>query len=191
MSNVQKLRRLESAYFAQYGRYASPQEIADYSSAEQQRYDLSREFLDSSRKRNNISGLRHPLSVAEVQTAIAADTARRFIYLDAPITSEKDSALFGSFQTAPSDEESQPDSLLFIGELRDIVSSLIGSLNFDPREKRLIQARLFTEEDPLSLDTLGKEFGVSRERIRQIEKKLLRKLSFRLNDLGYSASDFL
>ena len=37
-------------------------------------------------------------------------------------------------------------------------------------------------EDPKTLQTLGDEFGVSRERVRQIEKRLLKKLKQFLRD---------
>ncbi len=192
LSKVQKLRRLESTFFAQYGRSASPQEIADYSVSEQQRYDLNQELLDHCRKRNSMAGLRRPLSVYEVENAIAADVARKPISLDAPVNSEDDdSALLGSFKTMSVDEESEPDSILFNKELRDIVEALLCSINLNPREKRIFEARLFTEGEPLPLVELGKEFGVTRERMRQIEKKLKRKFSFRLSDMGYSASDLL
>lgn len=46
----------------------------------------------------------------------------------------------------------------------------------DERERYIVKNRMLTEE-PVTLETLGAEFGVSRERIRQIEKKAFDKLS--------------
>lgn len=45
----------------------------------------------------------------------------------------------------------------------------------DPREKRIIEARALSDE-PITLDDLSREFGVSRERVRQIEARALAKV---------------
>jgi RNA polymerase sigma-32 factor len=46
----------------------------------------------------------------------------------------------------------------------------------DERERRIIAARLLAEE-PRTLQELGEEFGVSRERVRQLEARLLERLN--------------
>jgi RNA polymerase sigma-32 factor len=46
----------------------------------------------------------------------------------------------------------------------------------DARSRRIIQARWLTEKDPSTLHDLADEFGVSAERIRQIESKALGKM---------------
>ncbi|MDR3155366.1 MAG: RNA polymerase factor sigma-32 [Deltaproteobacteria bacterium] len=45
----------------------------------------------------------------------------------------------------------------------------------DEREKRIMEKRLLTEE-PVTLQEIGEEFGVSRERVRQLEERLKKKL---------------
>lgn len=45
----------------------------------------------------------------------------------------------------------------------------------DEKERAIIEQRLFTE-DPVTLQTIGEEYGVSRERIRQIETRLKSRL---------------
>ena len=44
------------------------------------------------------------------------------------------------------------------------------------REQYIIQKRMLTEE-PMTLEEIGKEFGVSRERVRQIEARAFATLS--------------
>ena len=73
--------------------------------------------------------------------------------------------------------------------MRDAIESL------NPREQRIIQARRLTEP-PLTLEDLSEEFGVSRERIRQIEVRAFEKLaeavkikSAELNLLPLSSSE--
>jgi RNA polymerase sigma-32 factor len=46
----------------------------------------------------------------------------------------------------------------------------------DPRSRRIIEARWLTEQDAATLHELAAEFGVSAERIRQIEQKAMQKM---------------
>jgi RNA polymerase sigma-32 factor len=53
----------------------------------------------------------------------------------------------------------------------------------DDRSRRIIQARWLNESDPKTLHELADEFGVSAERIRQIEGKALQKMKVALAEL--------
>jgi RNA polymerase sigma-32 factor len=46
----------------------------------------------------------------------------------------------------------------------------------DPRSRRIIEARWLREEDAATLQQLADEYGVSAERIRQIESKALKTM---------------
>jgi len=48
--------------------------------------------------------------------------------------------------------------------------------NLDPRSRRIIEARWLTEDDSSTLHDLAAEYGVSAERIRQIEARALQKM---------------
>jgi len=59
--------------------------------------------------------------------------------------------------------------------LKDFIDEIVGTLT--PREQRVLQLRFGLEDGrSRTLEEVGKEFDVSRERIRQIEAKALRKL---------------
>jgi RNA polymerase primary sigma factor len=59
--------------------------------------------------------------------------------------------------------------------LQDQLEGILGSLS--DREQRIIQLRFgLTDGHPRTLEEVGREFGVTRERIRQIESKTLAKL---------------
>jgi RNA polymerase primary sigma factor len=94
------------------------------------------------------------------------------ISLEAPIGEEEDSHL-GDFiedQNAlpPPDAASRQ---LLKEQIEDVLSSLT------PRERRVLQLRFGLEDGrSRTLEEVGKEFNVTRERIRQIEAKALRKL---------------
>ena len=94
------------------------------------------------------------------------------VSLETPIGEEEDSHL-GDFiedraALAPADAASYQ-------LLKEQIDGVLDTLN--PREKRVLQLRFGLEDDrSRTLEEVGREFGVTRERIRQIEAKALRKL---------------
>lgn len=84
---------------------------------------------------------------------------------------EEDSEL-GDFIEAPG---LKPDEQATRALLRAHLDEVLDSLS--PREKRVLQLRFGIEDGKQrTLEEVGKEFGVTRERIRQIEAKAIRKL---------------
>ena len=55
--------------------------------------------------------------------------------------------------------------------------------SLDERSRRIIRARWLAESDPMTLHELADEFGVSAERIRQIEAKAMKKMKTQLAEL--------
>lgn len=92
--------------------------------------------------------------------------------LDTPIGEENDSQLkdFIEDQDSPS-----PDLLASSELLKDQLDNVLDTLT--DREKRVIELRYGLEDGrQRTLEEVGTEFGVTRERIRQIQAKALRKL---------------
>ncbi len=54
----------------------------------------------------------------------------------------------------------------------------------DPRSRRIIEARWLREDDPATLQQLGDEYGVSAERIRQIEVKAIKQMRGAMADVA-------
>lgn len=110
---------------------------------------------------------------------ITADKAREIVKisqkptsLETPIGEEKDSRLkdFVADEevSAPTDDTSKE-------LLKQQLLEVLGSLS--PREQKVIELRFgLRDGKPRTLEAVGKEFGVTRERIRQIEAKAIRKL---------------
>jgi len=107
------------------------------------------------------------------------------VSLETPVGQEEDSQL-GDFiedskVLAPSDAASHQ-------MLREQVEQVLNQLT--ERERRVLQLRFGLEDGhSRTLEEVGKEFGVTRERIRQIEVKALRKL--RHPRLGKKLRDYL
>ena len=72
------------------------------------------------------------------------------------------------------DGESQLDTAT-VGDLEEVVSDVLDTL--EQREKCIIKLRFgFDGRSPLTLEELGSKYGITRERIRQIESTALKKL---------------
>jgi len=93
--------------------------------------------------------------------------------LETPIGDDEDSYL-GDF--IPDETQLSPYDVTSIKMLKENVDEVLGSLS--DREARVLKMRFGLDDSkrPMTLEEVGKEFGVTRERIRQIEAKALRKL---------------
>ena len=98
--------------------------------------------------------------------------AQEPVSLETPIGEEEDSHL-GDF--IPDDEAPAPADAASHTLLKEQLGDVLSTLT--PREEKVLRLRFGLEDGrPRTLEEVGKEFDVTRERIRQIEAKALRKL---------------
>lgn len=94
------------------------------------------------------------------------------VSLETPIGEEEDSHL-GDF--IPDEDAPAPDTAASHTLLREQLSEVLQTLT--PREEKVLRLRFGLEDGrSRTLEEVGREFNVTRERIRQIEAKALRKL---------------
>ena len=98
--------------------------------------------------------------------------AQEPVSLETPIGEEEDSHL-GDF--IPDEDASEPSEAASFSLLREQLGEVLDTLA--PREKKVLELRFgIVDGRTRTLEEVGKEFNVTRERIRQIEAKALRKL---------------
>jgi len=111
--------------------------------------------------------------------------------MNAPLRRESGAAEFGDFIAAPGAdaEETVANAELrrvFLDKARDFAATL------EERDQSIVNQRILAEE-PQTLQELADEFGVSRERVRQLEKRLVTRLREYLKenlvDFEYYAGD--
>jgi RNA polymerase sigma-32 factor len=111
----------------------------------------------------------HEREVVEMNRRLSGDSS-----LNAPLREDGDS---GDWQDFLMDGSDTADVIVAEGEENSnrsaALSGALATLNL--RERRIIEARRLMD-DPITLEELAKEFGVSRERVRQIEVRAFEKL---------------
>ena len=98
--------------------------------------------------------------------------AQQPISLQSPV-GDSDDASFGDFIEDKNTEN--PSEITSFSLLKDKLSDVLGSLS--ERERKVLEQRFgLLDGNPRTLEEVGRDFKVTRERIRQIEAKALRKM---------------
>jgi RNA polymerase primary sigma factor len=133
----------------------------------------TRQLVQEEGRDPSVDEIATKLELSEDKVKGILKAAQQPISLDRPIGEDEDSSL-GDFVedtkvVSPSDYASFK---LLQGEINEVLSEL------DPREERIIRLRFGLDKDkaPMTLEEVGAIFGVTRERVRQIEKKAIGKL---------------
>jgi RNA polymerase primary sigma factor len=101
--------------------------------------------------------------------------ARAVASLDKPV-GEDDSASFGDLFAS---EERRPDEQVEVALTETALRAAVGEL--PEREQKIVKLRygLNGDQDPKSLEEIGRIMGITRERVRQLEGEALRRLAER------------
>ena len=113
------------------------------------------------------------LSVNEVRECmVLRDNYLSQVSLDIPIGEDQDSTLRDFI---PMEEELSVEEVVFSKELRRELEAAMATLK--PKEQEILKLRFgWDDNHPRTLEEIGTIYGVTRERIRQIEAKVVRKL---------------
>ena len=114
----------------------------------------------------------HEMGISEDKVREILKIAQEPVSLETPIGEEDDSHL-GDF--IPDDDAPAPADAVAVALLKEQLVEVLNTLT--PREAKVLRLRYGLDDGKArTLEEVGKEFNVTRERIRQIEAKALRKL---------------
>ena len=133
---------------------------------------VSRQLLQQYGRDPTPEELAKEMDMPEEKVREILKIAQEPVSLETPIGEEEDSHL-GDF--IPDDDAPVPAEAASQTLLKEQLADVLKTLT--PREEKVLRLRFGLEDGrPRTLEEVGKEFNVTRERIRQIEAKALRKL---------------
>lgn len=121
----------------------------------------------------NTEDIARSLDMSPQEVARTISSGRKHRSLDAPIGNDDDSSSL--FDLIGDKSQPSPEEDVIDGSLREEIENALSTL--EKREAEII--RLYYgigREDSLTLDEIGERYGLTRERIRQIKEKALRRL---------------
>ena len=113
------------------------------------------------------------VSMNRNQVADILNISKDLISLETPVYAEKDSSELGDF--VEDKGYKHPEDILIEQSLKEDINSILTTLTL--KESEIIQYRFgLNGNSPLSLKEIGDKYNLTKERIRQIEKKALKRL---------------
>lgn len=133
---------------------------------------VSRQLLQELGREPTEAEIAERMELSESKVREILKVAQEPVSLETPVGEESDSHL-GDF--IEDREAKAPADSAAYGLLRELLSDVLGTLT--EREENVLRLRFGLDDGrPRTLEEVGKTFGVTRERIRQVEAKALRKL---------------
>ncbi len=110
------------------------------------------------------------VSISEVRESLK--NSGRHVSMDAPLIDGEDSNMYN---VIGSENSPSPDENLMVDSLRNEIERALATLT--DREGEVVRAYFgLNEEHPMTLEEIGEAFDLTRERVRQIKEKAIRRL---------------
>lgn len=114
----------------------------------------------------------HQLDITDFEVSDTIQKSGRHLSLDAPFSEEEENRLLDIIENQ---EQPSPDNTLISESLRIELERALSTLT--PREAEVVKLYFgIDQETPFTLEEIGERFELTRERVRQIKEKALRRL---------------
>lgn len=138
----------------------------------------AKEFEQKNERMPSIEELAGDVDLPEekIVEAIKADT--RHVSVDAPFTSDDSNSLL---DVLPNGNSPSADKDLLHESLQKEIERALETLS--PRERNVIKAFFGIGQQEMTLEEIGDKYGLTRERVRQIKEKAIRRLRHNTNNM--------
>ena len=128
-------------------------------------------FEQENERRPSINEIADKTGIEEEKVDEAMLIGGRHVSVDAPFVDGEDNSLL---DVLPNDNAPQADRQLVLESLRSEIANALLSLN--ERERNIVKAFYGIGQQEMTLEEIGTKFGLTRERVRQIKEKAIRRL---------------
>ena len=128
-------------------------------------------FEQENERRPNIEELSETTELPMEKIGEAMSVNTRHISVDAPFAEGDDNSLL---DVMINDDSPMADRMLVIESLRSEINNALKMLN--ERERNVVEAFFGINQPEMTLEEIGTKFGLTRERVRQIKEKAIRRL---------------
>lgn len=129
------------------------------------------EFVQENERRPSINEIADRTDLPEDKIVDAISINTRHVSVDAPFAEGEENSLLDML---PNNDAPKADDQLVKESLREEISRALKILN--ERERNIVKAFFGIDEPELTLEEIGKKYGLTRERVRQIKEKAIRRL---------------
>lgn len=128
-------------------------------------------FEQENERRPSINEIAEQVDLPEDKIIDVMKVNGKQVSVDAPYLDGEDNSLLDYL---PNTDSPSTDNELVMESLREEISSALQALN--ERERQIIEAFFGINQTEMTLEEIGDKFGLTRERVRQIKEKAIRKL---------------
>ncbi|MBQ7422786.1 MAG: sigma-70 family RNA polymerase sigma factor [Prevotella sp.] len=129
------------------------------------------QFEQEHERRPSVNEIAESVDLPEEKIADAMKVNTRHVSVDAPFAEGEDNSLL---DILPNNDSPMADNELVKESLREEINRALQTLN--ERERNIIEAFFGINQPEMTLEEIGGKFGLTRERVRQIKEKAIRRL---------------
>lgn len=128
-------------------------------------------FEQENERHPNIEEIADRIDLSEEKIVDAMKINGKHVSVDAPFVEGEDNGLLDVMSNT---EAPMGDDALVLESLRDEISRIL--LTLEERERQIVEAFFGINQQDMTLEEIGDKFGLTRERVRQIKEKAIRRL---------------